>query len=64
MIRWYDYLAAILVADFLMANFLLALTGPTFFIQLFGSFGVALLYDVWVNVYCIFRLKMETKDGE
>ena len=64
MIRWYDYVAAILVADFLFANFMLAMTGPTVWLQIFGAVSVALLWDVWTNVYCNFRLKMEMKRDE
>jgi hypothetical protein len=62
--KWYDYVAAVIFADFIIANVALALAGPTLFIQIFGSIGAAFLYDFWVNVYCKFRLNMKMKDGE
>lgn len=62
--KWYDYVAAVVLADFIMTNAALAFFGPTIFIQILGSIGAAFLYDLWVNVYCKFRLNMEMKDGE
>lgn len=62
--KWYDYVAAVVAADFIMANAVLAFFGPTIFIQILGLIAAAFLYDLWINVYCKFRLKMEMKDGE
>jgi hypothetical protein len=61
-IRWYDWLFAILLGDLILANLTLALVGPEWWLQLVGSLGAALLYDLWINVYCRFRLKMEMKN--
>jgi hypothetical protein len=41
----------------------LALLAPTIWLQIFGSVSLVLLYDLWVNGYCKFRLMMEIKNG-
>lgn len=64
MIRWYDYVAAFLVADFLFANFILAMTGQIFWLQIFGAINVALIWNIWNDVYCKFRLNIEVKKDE
>jgi hypothetical protein len=64
MIRWYDYVAAILMADFIFAWAMIAAFGEVFWLQILAAIAVTFLYDLWTNVYCRFRLKMEMKDGE
>lgn len=61
MIRWYDYIAAFIAADFLLANFMMAMTGPNFWVQLLGGLFVAFIWDAWNDLYCKFRLNMEMK---
>jgi hypothetical protein len=62
--KWYDYVVAVVAADFILANIILLLTGPTFFVQFLAALAITFLYDLWINVYCKFRLKMEMKDME
>lgn len=62
--KWYDYIAAVVIADIIMANVALAFFGPTLLIQILGSIGAAFLYNFWVNTYCKFRLIMEIEDDE
>ena len=50
MIRWYDYLIAFLVAD-VMAT---ALKAP-----IIGAFIAWGIYELWMNVYCPWRLEQE-----
>jgi hypothetical protein len=64
MIRWYDYLAAILVADFILTNAMIAAFAEAFWMQILAAIAVTFLYDLWTNVYCKFRLNMEMKDRE
>lgn len=62
MIRWYDWLAAFIVADFLFANFMIAMFGDNIWLQIVGAISVVFLWDLWGDVYCKFRLRMETKN--
>ena len=62
MIRWYDYLAAILMADFIFSWAIVAAFGEVFWMQILAAMAVTFLYDLWTNVYCGFRLKMEMKN--
>lgn len=62
--KWYDYLAAVVVADFIRVHLLLAFFGPTVFLQIFGAMSATFLYDLWITVYCKFRLNMKMKDDE
>ena len=50
MIRWYDYPIAFLVAD-VMAT---ALKAP-----IIGAFIAWGIYELWMNVYCPWRLEQE-----
>jgi hypothetical protein len=62
MIRWYDYVAAILMADFIFAWAMTAAFSEVFWMQILAAMAVTFLYDIWANVYCRFRLKMEMKN--
>lgn len=62
MIRWYDYLAAFVFADFMTAGLQFALLGPTVWHGIVGGASVGLLWAIWRDVYCIFRYIMENKD--
>ena len=57
--KWYDYFAAVFVAYCMIPPLSLAFLAPTIWLQLVGSVSVAFLYDLWMNVYCKIRLKME-----
>lgn len=59
MIRWYDFIAAFVFADFLLANAKIALFAPTMGSKLIGGFVVWSIYTVWCNIYCMWRLKQE-----
>lgn len=61
MIRWYDYVLAVLAADVLTASAFISLTSDNLFISiLFGSLS-GVVYSLWAVDYCNFRLKQETK---
>jgi hypothetical protein len=63
MIRWYDWVAAVLVADVVLTA-LLVLTAPVDAITIsakifFGILGVAIL-ELW-TAYCYFRASKEKR---
>jgi len=53
MIRWYDYPAAFLAADFMVTSF--------FTIPIFGAIIAYALYEYGWNSYCQFRLRQENE---
>ena len=53
MIRWYDYIAAFLVADLLLTVF--------FTIPIFGAIIAYAIYEYSWTGYCEFRLRQENK---
>jgi len=53
MIRWYDYIAALLTADILATTF--------FTVPIFGAIITYVLYEYGWNRYCNFRLEQENK---
>jgi hypothetical protein len=59
MIRWYDWIAALIAADAILMAGTLALFGPTFWAQFLGALMVSLFYDLWKNLYCTFRKNIE-----
>lgn len=59
MIRWYDYIIAVVTADLLIGGFLLAANGPTFWHQLGGGLFLGLVWDFWNSAYCRVRYAME-----
>lgn len=58
MIRWYDWVLAILAADFMLAWIIQAITGEVWWLQLLGALLVFILWDLW-NDYCKLRLRFE-----
>jgi len=62
MIRWYDYVAAVVFADFLLGFFLASFTVAGFWKIFFFGIMVFVVYDLWCDVYCKIRLKMEIKN--
>jgi hypothetical protein len=61
MVRWYDWLAAALLADFILANAIVAVISPIWYVQLICVVSVWLLWDFWSNVYCNWRLHKENE---
>jgi hypothetical protein len=41
---------------------MVAAFGEVFWMQILAAMAVTFLYDLWTNVYCGFRLKMEMKN--
>jgi hypothetical protein len=61
MIRWYDYVLAILAADFIVSFMLLGFAATTWWQPLMYGFLAGLIFQVWAKDYCKFRLKQENK---
>lgn len=62
MLRWYDYVAAVIFADF-MSTFLIAgLYSSNFFMSFFFGLLVMVFNSVWDNAYCVFRRAFENEN--
>lgn len=60
MIRWYDYVTAVIAADLLMTGALYALTADVWYMSLIGGFVAVAVWDGW-DVYCQLRKNHESK---
>lgn len=60
MIRWYDYIASFIMADFILVQIKISLVSPVWWQQSFAVFCAWGLYKLWCDVYCIWRLKKES----
>lgn len=60
MIKWYDYVIAVIVADFMRSSFLYAMSSEIWYMSLFSSIAVVALWDFWKQ-YCEFRKGLESK---
>jgi uncharacterized membrane protein YqaE (UPF0057 family) len=59
MIRWYDWVIAILAADLILAFGLASITGDNFWMNiLYGLLG-GLVYSLWTVDYCDLRKRQE-----
>lgn len=58
-VRWYDWLAALVAAEFLFRNVMVMLYAPNIWIQILAGVSVYFVYELWVNTYCKFRLVKE-----
>jgi len=61
MIRWYDYLVAILAADFLITNVHIAFTADVLWINILGAVAAYFVWNLWNDTYCNYRLKAESQ---
>ena len=61
MIRWYDYIVAILAADVMMTFMFAGFNSTTWWEPLFFGFVAGFVFRIWEKDYCRFRLKQESK---
>jgi len=61
MIRWYDYALAIVAADFLLGNIVIAFNADVWWLNLLGGAAAYFIWDIWNNTYCEFRLRRESQ---
>lgn len=60
MIRWYDYIVAIVVADLILTSFLYSITSDIWYMSLLAAITVYALWDIW-KAYCEWRKVNEAK---
>lgn len=61
MIRWYDYIVALMLADLISANIFVIFVYASILNFIFGCFVIFILYSGWLG-YCSLRLKKEVND--
>jgi hypothetical protein len=59
MIRWYDWLVAILAADLMLAFSIASLTGENFWANIIFGLLAGLVYSLWTVDYCDLRKRQE-----
>lgn len=59
MVRWYDYFAAFLVADFMWANIQVAFFAGIWWVSILGGMGVYFVWSLWNDTYIPFRKRQE-----
>jgi hypothetical protein len=60
MIRWYDWVLAVFIADLMLTSFLYSITSDVWYISLIAAIAVFASMDLW-KVYCEIRRKSELK---
>lgn len=59
MIRWYDWVVAILAADLMLAFSIASITGDNFWMNISYGLLAGLVYSLWTVDYCDFRKRQE-----
>ena len=59
MIRWYDYIAAVITADIILQGLFIGAFGTTFWHGLLGGALAGLTYRAWRDFYCVYRKNIE-----
>jgi hypothetical protein len=59
MIRWYDYILAIIAADFILAAIVAGFLSDVWWNSLIFGMLAGFAISLWNNQYCEFRLKQE-----
>lgn len=60
-VRWYDWLFAFFVADFLYVFLQIIIFAPTFSSSVFASIAAFGIFRLWEGYYCTFRKRQEEK---
>ena len=60
MIRWYDWIVALFIADFILTSIITGFIATIWWQQCFAISLAYLLYELWIY-YCDFRKKAEQK---
>jgi len=64
MLRWYDWVFAVMVADLVQSFLFAGFAALTFWEPLLYGFIAGLLIRGWNEGYCQFRLRMEVERGQ
>lgn len=59
MIRWYDYILAIFAADLMLGMLLWGFNSTSWWEPMVAGLCAGLVWQLWKNDYCAFRLKQE-----
>ena len=59
MIRWYDWVIAILAADLIVAFGVASMTGDNFWMNILYGLLAGLVYSLWTVDYCDFIKRQE-----
>jgi hypothetical protein len=59
MIRWYDYVLAILAADFMISFMLWGFAATTWWEPILHGLAAGMVYQAWTKDYCAYRLRQE-----
>ncbi len=59
MIRWYDYVLAVLAADFMMGFLLWGVNATTWWEPMLTGLLAGMVWHAWSKDYCAFRLRQE-----
>ena len=57
-LKWYDYIAALLVADSMSMYVMAGIFSTDLITGFISGILIALLIEIW-NAYCLYRKKME-----
>jgi hypothetical protein len=60
MIRWYDWVLAVFMANGMLTSFLYSITSDVWYISLIAAMAVFGSWDLW-KVYCELRRKLELR---
>lgn len=59
MIRWYDYVLAILAADFMLGFMLWGFNATEWWEPMLAGLLAGMIWQAWNKDYCAFRLRQE-----
>jgi hypothetical protein len=62
MIRWYDYLIAVIMADLMLGLILAGFNSTLWWEPLVFGFLAGFVFRMWEKEYCRFRLRQENKN--
>jgi hypothetical protein len=63
-IRWYDWAFAFITADLMLAFVISSLTAENMLWNMLYGFCAGLMYSIWSQDYCRFRLIQEKNKGK
>jgi hypothetical protein len=64
MIRWYDYVLAVIAADFMVGFFISGASATVWWQTLLYGFAAGMIWEAWSKDYCAYRLRKEVERGE
>ena len=64
MIRWYDWLLAISLADLIQSFLFAGFSSVVWWEPILYGGAAGYMFRLWVDIYCQFRLKFERDHGQ